>query len=139
MKTIEDTIATVTGAGSGIGKATAVALAAAGARVAATDLRLDSARETVDLIAGSGGEARAFALDVADSVGVRHALAQIQHELGNPSILVNNAGIAVGGQLSERFETSAPVSTALGPRILRICSIKAFMVWNNFSCRQHRF
>lgn len=97
MKTIEGTIATVTGAGSGIGRAIAVALAAAGARVAATDLRLDSARETVDLIAGSGGQARAFALDVADSAGVRHALAQIQHELGNPSILVNNAGIAVGG------------------------------------------
>ena len=97
MKRIENSVAAVTGAGSGIGRATAMALAAAGARVAVTDLNLDSARETVRQIAASGGEARAYALDVADSARVRQALAEIQHELGNPSILVNNAGIAVGG------------------------------------------
>lgn len=97
MKSIEGSVAAVTGAGSGIGRATALALAAAGARVAVTDLRLQSARETVGQIVDAGGEARAYAMDVADPARVRHALAEIQHELGNPSILVNNAGIAVGG------------------------------------------
>ena len=97
MKSIEGKIAAVTGAGSGIGRATALALAAKGARVAVTDLRAESARETADRIVHSGGEARAYALDVADPAAVRHVLAQIQHDFGNPSILVNNAGIAVGG------------------------------------------
>lgn len=97
MKNIKGSIAAVTGAGSGIGRATALALAAEGARVAVSDLRLDSARQTADLIAASGGEARAWAMDVADPGQVRATLAQIQHELGNPSLLVNNAGIAVGG------------------------------------------
>jgi len=97
VKSIEGSVAAVTGAGSGIGRAIAVALAAAGARVAVTDLHLQRAQETVGRIVGSGGEARAFAMDVADPALVRHALAEVQHELGNPSILVNNAGIAVGG------------------------------------------
>jgi NAD(P)-dependent dehydrogenase (short-subunit alcohol dehydrogenase family) len=97
MKRIEGNVAAVTGAGSGIGRATALALAAEGARVAVTDLRADSACETVDRIVASGGEARAFVLDVADPAEVRHVLGQIQHAFGNPSILVNNAGIAVGG------------------------------------------
>lgn len=97
MKNIEGSVAAVTGAGSGIGRATALALALAGARVAVTDLHLQSAQETADRIADCGGEARAFALDVADPSHVRHALTEIQHQLGNPSILVNNAGIAVGG------------------------------------------
>lgn len=97
MKTIEGSVAAVTGAGSGIGRATSLALAAAGARVAVTDLDLASAEVTVAQITRAGGEARAFALDVANPAQVRQALGEIQQELGNPSLLVNNAGIAVGG------------------------------------------
>jgi NAD(P)-dependent dehydrogenase (short-subunit alcohol dehydrogenase family) len=97
VKQIEGSIAAVTGAGSGIGRATALALAGQGARVVVTDLRLDSAEATADRIRQRGGEARAFAMDVADPAGVRDTLAQIQRGLGNPSVLVNNAGIAVGG------------------------------------------
>jgi len=74
-----------------------MALAAAGAKVAVTDLHLHSAQETADRIVATGGDARAYTLDVADPAAVRHALTEIQHALGNPSILVNNAGIAVGG------------------------------------------
>jgi NAD(P)-dependent dehydrogenase (short-subunit alcohol dehydrogenase family) len=97
VKTIEGSVAAVTGAGSGIGRATSLALAAAGARVAVTDLDLASAEVTVAQITRAGGEARAFALDVANPARVRQALGEIQQELGNPSLLVNNAGIAVGG------------------------------------------
>jgi NAD(P)-dependent dehydrogenase (short-subunit alcohol dehydrogenase family) len=97
VKQIKGIIAVVTGAGSGIGRATAIALAAEGARIAVTDLNRDSARDTADLIATQDGEAQAIAMDVADPVQVSKALAQVQHELGTPSLLVNNAGIAVGG------------------------------------------
>lgn len=97
MKQIEGRIGTVTGAGSGIGQATALALAGQGARVAVTDLNLESAQGTADRIRQRGGEARAFAMDVADPAAVRETLAQIQTSLGNPSLLINNAGIAVGG------------------------------------------
>jgi len=97
VKNIEGHIAAVTGAGSGIGRVTALALAAEGARVAVTDLHLDSARATVSQIEGRGGEAEAYAMDVAEPSQVREVLAHIRQNLGEPSLLVNNAGIAVGG------------------------------------------
>jgi len=96
MKQIAGSVAAVTGAGSGIGRAVALALAAQGARVAVTDVHLESAESTAAAIIEQGGQAGAFAMDVAEPEQVRHALAEIQRDLGNPSLLVNNAGIAVG-------------------------------------------
>jgi NAD(P)-dependent dehydrogenase (short-subunit alcohol dehydrogenase family) len=103
---IAGSIAVVTGAGSGIGRATALALAQQGARVAVTDLRQDLAQETVVAIKGGGGEAMAYPLDVADAGQVRAAAKRIQGELGAPSLLVNNAGIAVGGYFLDSSEES---------------------------------
>lgn len=88
----------VTGAGSGIGRATAQALAALGARVAVTDVCADRARETTASISERSGVARAFAMDVADPGSVFGVAGEIRQALGTPSLLVNNAGIAVGGR-----------------------------------------
>lgn len=97
VKHIEGSIAAVTGAGSGIGRAAALVLAEQGARVAVTDLCPASADDTVRVIKDRGGEATAFTLDVSDADCIETALREIQQEFGSPSILVNNAGIAVGG------------------------------------------
>ena len=53
--------AVVTGAGSGIGRAFALEIAARGGQVVCSDINLDSAQETVDMIKATG--AKAFALD----------------------------------------------------------------------------
>ena len=87
----------VTGAGSGIGRATALALAEQGARVAVTDLCAASAEDTARVIKDRGGEAAAIPLDVADADRIEAVVGEIQQAFGSPSILVNNAGIAVGG------------------------------------------
>jgi NAD(P)-dependent dehydrogenase (short-subunit alcohol dehydrogenase family) len=97
VKHIEGSIAMVTGAGSGIGQATARALAEQGLRVAVTDLCPESAEATAKAITGRGGEARAFPLDVSDAERVAAVAREIRQHFGSPSILVNNAGIAVGG------------------------------------------
>ena len=88
---LEGRIAVVTGGGSGIGEAICHRLAAEGARVAAIDLRLDAARQTVAAI----GAGLAVHADVSDSDAVDAALARVENELGAVDILVNNAG-AVG-------------------------------------------
>lgn len=85
-------IALVTGAGSGIGRAIAERLAADGHVVAVNDLRLETAQTVAEAIIARGGQARAYAADVADEASVAAMAAAVQVELGAPDIVVNNAG-----------------------------------------------
>jgi 2-hydroxycyclohexanecarboxyl-CoA dehydrogenase len=84
---LEGKVALVTGAGSGIGAATARRLAGEGARVAATDVNLDGARQVADEVSGS-----AFELDVRSTGSIGAAVEAAQDELGPLDVLVNNAG-----------------------------------------------
>lgn len=86
-------IAIVTGAARGIGSATALQLAADGHAVAVLDLDPDSCRNTVDAITGAGGKAVAVGVDVRDELSVGGAIEEVVNTLGEPTILVNNAGI----------------------------------------------
>ena len=97
MKDFEGKVALVTGAGSGIGRATALALAAMGARVAVTDIQQQSAADTTATIRSKGQEAHSFTLDVSNPEQIEQLASEVKQSLGVPSILVNNAGIAVGG------------------------------------------
>jgi 3-oxoacyl-[acyl-carrier protein] reductase len=90
-RSIAGRVAIVTGAASGMGRATAQLLAAEGARVAVTDLDL-AACETV--AAECDGNARAYALDVADKGAIARVVSQISADFGGIDILVNNAGVS---------------------------------------------
>jgi NAD(P)-dependent dehydrogenase (short-subunit alcohol dehydrogenase family) len=85
--------AIVTGGGSGLGEATARALAAAGARVAILDIGIDRARQVAAEIGGI-----AVKCDVSSSESGEAAVAEAAGQLGNPRILVNCAGIAIGAK-----------------------------------------
>ena len=65
---IENQVVVVTGAGSGIGREISVRFAEAGARIAAVDLNVTTAEETVSMLAGSGHFASA--VDVSDGGSV---------------------------------------------------------------------
>lgn len=91
MSSLEGKAAVVTGAGQGIGRACAQALAAAGARVAALDLNVDNARETIAACT-NGGQHIALACDVSQSAVVNQAFEKIVAAFGRCDILVNNAG-----------------------------------------------
>jgi NAD(P)-dependent dehydrogenase (short-subunit alcohol dehydrogenase family) len=86
-------IAVVTGSGSGIGRAIALGYAREGARVAVVDIDGKAAAETVNKITGAGGQAQGFTLDVTDREKCRVLAGQIGQQIGQVSILVNNAGI----------------------------------------------
>src|SRR4051794_36733768 len=90
--TLQDKLAVVTGGGAGIGRAICQRLAADGARVAALDIRQETADQTLELIGGRGG---AYVCDVSDSSGVGAGFERIEGGLGAGDILVNNAG-AIG-------------------------------------------
>src|SRR5688572_9433356 len=88
---LEGGVAAVTGGGAGIGRAICRRLAAEGARVAALDIQLPAAQQTVEAIGGG----LAVHADVSDSAAVDAALEQVERDLGPVDIWVNNAG-AVG-------------------------------------------
>ena len=86
-------VAIDTGAARGIGAATAKRLATDGYAVAVLDLDADATAETVATIEKSGGRALGVGVDVADSPSVEAAVARVAADLGEPVVLVNNAGI----------------------------------------------
>ncbi len=86
-------IAIVTGWARGIGAATARRLAADGMAVAVLDLDEDACAGTVKEIADAGGRAMAVGADVSDSAQVQAAVERVTGELGEPTVLINNAGV----------------------------------------------
>ena len=93
----------VTGASSGLGMHFAQLLAGAGAQVAVAARRVDKLQAVVEQITRAGGEARAFALDVAQAQSVRECLDAVS-AWGVPDVVVNNAGVTVTRALLEQTE-----------------------------------
>lgn len=89
----EPRIAVVTGAARGIGAAIALRLAADGHDVAAVDLDAAACGDTVAGIAALGRRGCAIAADVADEDAVARAEKEVLAQLGQATVLVNNAGI----------------------------------------------
>jgi 3-oxoacyl-[acyl-carrier protein] reductase len=86
-------IAIVTGAARGIGAGTAKRLADDGMAVAVLDLTEEDGARTVGEIEEAGGKAIAVGADVSDSDQVSAAVEKVVAELGEPTVLVNNAGV----------------------------------------------
>jgi 3-oxoacyl-[acyl-carrier protein] reductase len=87
---LEGQTALVTGAARGIGQAIADALSANGARVAYTDIEVETAKKA----AASSPGSLALRLDVSDPADVEAGVESVVSAFGRLDILVNNAGIA---------------------------------------------
>lgn len=85
--------AVITGGGAGIGQATAQRLAEAGASVVITDVDMDLAAQTVDLIARAGGRASALRADARSVTDAGAVFKEVASTVAPVDILVNNAGI----------------------------------------------
>jgi 2-dehydro-3-deoxy-L-rhamnonate dehydrogenase (NAD+) len=82
-------IAVVTGGGQGIGEGIAKRLHSAGAQVAVLDLNEENAKRVAQPLGGMGVKC-----DVSLAESVTQAVARVRRELGDITILVNNAGIS---------------------------------------------
>ena len=89
----------VTGAGSGIGRETALAFARRGADLVVCDVQETGLRRTADDVIALGRKAMAHAVDVADPERMRAFADTVHAERDAVDVLVNNAGVGLGGGL----------------------------------------
>ncbi len=89
----------ITGAGSGLGREMAMIYAQRGDRVAVVDLYADRAEETRKMLAGGGHIA--LVADVGSDSAMAALRAQVIGAWDGVDVLVNNAGIASGGQIAQ--------------------------------------
>ena len=97
-RSIEGTVAIVTGAASGMGRATAQLFADEGAHVVVADLGADRVAAVVDEISAVHGPERAIGVecDVADHGRLRALVDAAVGWGGRLDIVVNNAGVSLG-------------------------------------------
>jgi len=91
---LDQIVCVVTGGAQGIGYATATELARIGGDIAIVDLDLRNAEGAARRISARFGvNAAGFVADVSNEAAVIEAMRAIEHALGAPGVLVNNAGI----------------------------------------------
>ena len=91
-------VALVTGAASGIGRVTAGLFAREGAKViVTTDVNIEGAEETINLIREAGGEAFFVRCDVSKEKDVEAMVAKAVDVYGSLDYAFNNAGIGPDG------------------------------------------
>jgi NAD(P)-dependent dehydrogenase (short-subunit alcohol dehydrogenase family) len=91
---LEKKCAVITGSAGGIGRATAVEMARQGARgVVVTDIDVENARKTVELVEEAGGNATFIPGDLRKPEEIKALMDTAAGTYGGIDILVNNAGL----------------------------------------------
>src|SRR6185312_11593696 len=101
MGRVQGKVALVTGGASGIGRACALLLGKEGATVIVTDVQDDMGQDTATKIKQDGGDAMYLNHNVTDEDAWVRVIGEIRACYGKLHVLVNNAGIAVAGPVTD--------------------------------------
>lgn len=113
-RSIEGSIALVTGAASGMGRATAHLFADEGARVAIFDKNEEGLAAVAQEMRSVGCDVLSLPVDLAQRDAVTEAVKQVIAHFGGLDIVVNNAGFALPAELeSEAYIDSWDTSLAV--------------------------
>uniref|UniRef100_A0A7M5XFK1 Short-chain dehydrogenase/reductase 3 n=2 Tax=Clytia hemisphaerica TaxID=252671 RepID=A0A7M5XFK1_9CNID len=125
-KDISGEILFMSGAGSGIGRLMSIKFAELGAIVICTDLNAETAEQTANTIKSNGGKAYSYQLDVTDRLKVYALAEQIKREVGDVTMLINNAGIVTGKKILDAPD-QLMVKTMEVNTISHFWTLKAFL------------
>lgn len=122
---LQNKTALITGAGSGIGRALAHSLASKGCHLALVDINKEILEETEDSIIDSEIMISLHQVDVTERPSLDRLFKEVLQAHGGFDILINNAGIAAGGdflQLSEdAFNQVMDVNFHAVVNLTRVC------------------
>ena len=101
-QTLINRVALVTGGAQGLGQAICLRLAQEGCDLAVTDINLEQAQVTAELICTTTDRrAIAVKMDVADEASVQAGFAQAMAAFGRLDVMVANAGILIAHEITE--------------------------------------
>lgn len=100
----KDKIVIVTGSGAGIGRAAALAFAREGAKVVVNSVSEKSGEETLALLLKQGGDGIYVRGDVSSLDDVKKIVRKTVEHFGDIHVLVNNAGVVIGGRADNTLE-----------------------------------
>lgn len=104
MERLKGKIAIVTGAANGIGLAISTAFADQGATVVMCDIDGKKCRDESENLIKKGGVARWYPCDVGSTEDLRKVVEGTMAEFGRIDVLVNNAAVAISGDIREMPE-----------------------------------
>lgn len=99
MKSFQNKVAAITGAGSGMGRELAIELAARGCHLALSDVNEAGLAETVRLVGGKDVRVTHARVDVASREQVFAWAETVAREHGKINLVFNNAGVALGASV----------------------------------------
>jgi NAD(P)-dependent dehydrogenase (short-subunit alcohol dehydrogenase family) len=102
MKSFQDRIAVITGAGSGFGLEVAKLAARHGMRIVMADVQPDALEVAAREVAALGAQVMPFRLDVSKAAEVDALAAATDERFGAPHFVFNNAGVSTGGLIWEQ-------------------------------------
>ena len=101
MRSFRDKVVVITGAGCGIGRGLAEVFCEAGARLALADIRGERLEEVSQRLEARGATVSTHEVDVGSEKQMEQFAHDVLDEHGHVDVLINNAGIGIGGELAE--------------------------------------
>lgn len=126
FKDITGDIVLVTGGGSGLGRLLCQKLSQRGATIVTWDINAAGNKETVELIKEAGGKAFGYIVDISDRHAVYKVADRVRADVGDVTILVNNAGIVTGHGILDSKDTDN-IKTFQVNVFAHFWTIKAFL------------